>query len=66
MMFYEFTTIKGEKFTLSCSCIEYFTPTKKGTLIVCTSGMDYEVSQTYEEVQKALAPYFCCTSIHAE
>lgn len=46
-MFYEFTTVKGEKFTLNMNCIEYFTETKKGTLIVCKSGMDYEVLHTY-------------------
>lgn len=33
-MFYEFTTVKGEKFVLNVSRIEYFTETKKGTLIV--------------------------------
>lgn len=47
-MFIELTTIKGERFTLNISCIEYFTETKKGTLIVCKSGMDYEVVDNYD------------------
>lgn len=62
-MFYEFTTVKGEKFTLNMNCIEYFTETKKGTLIVCKSGMDYEVLHTYEEVKKALRLYFCFSEV---
>lgn len=49
-MFIELTTIKGEKFTLNISSIEYFTKTKKGTLIVCKSGMDYEVVDKYDSL----------------
>lgn len=57
-MFYEFTTLKGEKFVLNTSHIEYFTETKKGTLIVCDNDMDYEVVETYTDI-KTLVPYFC-------
>lgn len=53
-MFYEFTTVKGEKFTMNISSIEYFTETKKGTLIVCKSGMDYEVVNAYKDIYNAV------------
>lgn len=53
-MFYEFTTVKGEKFTMNISSIEYFTETKKGTLIVCKSGMDYEVVNDYKDIYNAV------------
>lgn len=57
-MFYAFTTVKGEKFTLNTRCIEYFTETKKGTLIVCQSGMEYEVIDTYDEIQTLIFDYY--------
>lgn len=64
-MFYEFTTVKGEKFVLNVSRIEYFTETKKGTLIVCDNDMDYEVIEAYADV-KTLVPYYCCDSDKTE
>lgn len=57
-MFYEFTTIKGEKFTMNIFSIEYFTETKKGTLIVCKSGMDFEVVDKYALLSANLAEMF--------
>lgn len=57
-MFCEFTTVKGEKFTLNTHFIEYFTETKKGTLIVCDSGMDYEVIETYKDVKSVVMYYY--------
>lgn len=57
-MFYEFTTLKGEKFVLNIYKIEYFTEAKRGTLIVCDSGMDYVVDMLYDDVKEVLHSYY--------
>ena len=57
-MFVKLSTVKGEEFTLNTTQIECFCSTKKGTLIVCSSGMDYEVTIGYEELNSLLEPNF--------
>lgn len=53
-MFIELETLKKEKLVINANRIEYFTETKKGTLIVFTDGLEVEVSYSYEEVKHIL------------
>lgn len=53
-MFIELLTMKQEKIAINVNRIEYFTPTKKGTLLVFTDGLDVEVLYQYEEVIRLL------------
>lgn len=53
-MFIELETLKKEKLVINANRIEYFTETKKGTLIVFTDGLEVEVSYSYEEMKHIL------------
>lgn len=53
-MFIELETLKKEKLIINANRIEYFTETKKGTLIVFTDGLEVEVSYSYEEMKGIL------------
>ena len=53
-MFIELLTTKQEKIAINVNRIEFFTSTKKGTLIVFTDGLDVEVPYEYEVVIRLL------------
>lgn len=53
-MFIELETLKKEKLIINANRIEYFTETKKGTLIVFTDGLEVEVSYSYAEMKGIL------------
>ena len=53
-MFIELETLKKEKLVINANRIEYFTETKKGTLIVFTDGLEVEVSYSYDEMKHIL------------
>lgn len=51
-MFIELLTIKQEQLTVNVNRIEYFTPTKKGTLVVFTDGLDVEIFISYDVLKE--------------
>ncbi len=57
-MFIELLTIKQEKISVNVNRIEYFTSTKKGTLVVFTDGLDVEVDYSYDNFKHILSTVF--------
>lgn len=57
-MFIELLTIKQEKISVNVNRIEYFTSTKKGTLVVFTDGLDVEVDYSYDSFKRMFSTVF--------
>lgn len=57
-MFIELLTIKQEQIIVNVNRIEYFIPTKKGTLVVFTDGLDVEVIYSYDDLKSLLHQFY--------
>ncbi len=56
-MFVELITNKGEKVTFNTENIVLVAPDKKGTVLVDVNGMDWVVSESYENLKGVLQTF---------
>lgn len=53
-MFIELNTVKGEKITFNARNIVFVSPDRKGSVIVDVNGMDWIVSEPYDNLKVIL------------
>ena len=53
-MFIELNTVKGEKITFNTQNIVFVSPDRKGSVVVDVNGMDWIVSEPYDNLRAIL------------
>ena len=53
-MFIELKTVKGEKITFNTENIVFVSPDRKGSVVVDVNGMDWTVSEPYDNLRAIL------------